>query len=74
MPTENIFIVHPANTEQAHALKAFAKALKIKFEVTTEKAYNPEFVEKIQKSKKEFEEGKFTRVEKDNLQQFLGLK
>jgi len=44
-----------------------------KFEVTTEKAYNPELVEKIQKSKKEFEEGKFTRVEKDNLQQFLGL-
>jgi hypothetical protein len=31
-------------------------------------------VEKIQKSKKEFEEGKFARVEKDNLQQFLGLK
>jgi len=74
MQTENIFIVRPANTEQAHALKAFAKALKIKFEETTEKTYNPEFIEKIQKSKKEFEEGKFTRVEKDNLQQFLGLK
>jgi len=74
MQAENIFIAHPANTEQAHALKAFAKALKIKFEVTTEKAYNQGFVEKIQKSKKEFEEGIFTRVEKDNLQQFLGLK
>jgi len=73
MHTEDIFIVHPANTEQVQALKAFAKALKIKFEVTTEKAYNPEFVEKILKSKKEFKEGKVIRVEKDHLQQFLGL-
>jgi len=74
MQTENIFIVHPANEEQVKALKAFAKALKIKFEVTTEKAYNADFVEKIQKCKKEIEEGKFKRVEKDDLQQFLGLK
>jgi len=57
MPTENIFIVHPANTEQAHALKAFVKALKIQFEVTSEKAFNPEFVEKIQKSKKNLKKG-----------------
>jgi hypothetical protein len=74
MPTDNIFIVHPANEEQVNALKAFVKALKIKFEVTTEKAYLPDFVAKIQKSKKEIEEGKFTRVEKDDLKQFLGLK
>jgi len=74
METENIFIVHPANEEQVNALKAFVKALKIKFEVTSEKAYNLDFVAKIQKSKKEFEAGEFTRVEKDNLQQFLGLK
>lgn len=74
MQTENIFIVHPANEEQVNALKAFVKALKIKFEITTEKAYNADFVEKIKNSKKEFEEGKFTRLEKDDLQQFLGLK
>jgi hypothetical protein len=74
MPTENIFIVHPANEEQVNALKAFVKALKIKFEVTSDKAYHPDFVAKIQKSKKEIEEGKFTRVEKEDLQQFLGLK
>jgi hypothetical protein len=74
MQTENIFIAHPTNEEQVNALKAFVKALKIKFEVTTEKAYNADFVEKIEKSKKEFEDGKFTRVEKDDLQQFLGLK
>ena len=55
MQTENIFIVHPANTEQVNALKAFVKALKIKYEETSPKAYNPEFVAKIQKSKDEFE-------------------
>ena len=74
MSTENIFIVHPTNTEQANALKAFIKAMKIKFEIKTEKSYNPEFVKKIQKSKKEFEEGKSVSVEKENLKQFLGLK
>jgi hypothetical protein len=74
MQTKNIFIVHPANTEQVNALKAFVKALRIKFEETSPKTYNPEFVDKIQKSKKEFEEGKFIRIEKNDLQQFLGLK
>jgi hypothetical protein len=39
--SEDIFIVHPATTEQANALKAFVKVLKIKFEVTKEKTYNP---------------------------------
>jgi hypothetical protein len=74
MPIEKIFIVHPANEEQVNALKAFVKALKIKFEITSEKAYNADFVAKIQQSKKEIEEGKFTRIEKDDLQQFLGIK
>ena len=74
MPTEKIFIVHPANEEQVNALKAFVKALKIKFEITSEKAYNPDFVAKIQQSKKKIEEGNFTRVEKEDLQQFLGIK
>ncbi len=74
MQTGNVFIAHPSNDEQLNALKAFLKALKIKFEVTnTENPYKPEFVAKIKKSKQEFEEGKFTRVEKENLQDFLGL-
>jgi len=34
--------------------------------------YNPEFVAKIQQSQQEFEEGNFTRVKKEDLQQFLG--
>ena len=46
--------MHPANKEQLSALKAFAKALKVKFETST---YNTDFVAKIQKSKKEAEQG-----------------
>ena len=71
MQTESIFIVHPT-TEQVDALKAFIKALKIKFEVAaSDKLYNPDFVAKIKKSKQEFERGDFTRVEKADLQTFL---
>ena len=59
---------------QIEAIKAAMKALKIKFEISTEKTnYDPEFVEKIVKSKKEIAEGKVTRVKKDDLQNFLGL-
>ncbi len=73
MQTENIFIVHPANEEQANALTAFIKALKIKFEVMTEKSYNPEFVAKIQESRAQYQEGNYTRIDKEDLQEFLGL-
>jgi len=37
-------------------LKAVAKALKISFE-TEEKPYNPEFVDKIKESRKQFDNG-----------------
>jgi len=48
MQTQNVFIVHPSNTEQIKALKAFVKALKIKFEIATpEKPYDPAFVDKV---------------------------
>jgi len=73
MATENIFIVHPENTEQVNALKAFVKALKIKFEIANEKPYNQDFVVKIKKSRKEFKEGNFKHIEKEDLQSFLGL-
>ncbi len=73
MRTENTFIIHPETTEQENALKAFIKALKIKFEVSNEKPYNPDFVTKIEESRKQVKEGKTTRVEKEKLQQFLGL-
>jgi adenylate kinase family enzyme len=73
MKTQEIFIAHPKTTEQFNALRAFMQALKIRFEVTKEEDYNPDFVAKIQQSRKEFAEGKFTRVDKNDLQNLLGL-
>ncbi|QOW10813.1 hypothetical protein Q73A0000_10730 [Kaistella flava (ex Peng et al. 2021)] len=72
MKTQDIYILEPNTSEEANALKAFAKALKIKFEVK-EKPYNPEFVAKILESQKQAKEGKVTRVKKENLKEFLGL-
>lgn len=54
-------------------MKAFAKALKIKYEVAKNGDYNPDFVAKIEKSEKEFEEGNYTRVGKKDLKNFLGM-
>ncbi len=73
MKTENAFIIHPESIEQENALKAFAKALKMKIEVAKEKPYDPEFIAKIQESRQQFKEGKVTRVKKENLKEFLGL-
>jgi hypothetical protein len=61
------------NTTQIEALKAFMKALKIKFELTNDKPYNPEFVDKILESKKQLEQGEVIRVKKEDLKQFLGV-
>jgi phosphoribosylamine-glycine ligase len=72
MQTNNI-TAHTEDASQIEAVKAFMKALKIKFEISKEKSYNPEFVKKIEKSKKELKEGKSTRVKKEDLQSFLGL-
>lgn len=53
--------------EQLNALKAVLKALKMKFEVSQEKTYNAEFVEKIVKSRKEIQEGKGTILRLEEL-------
>ncbi len=59
-------IVHPENKEQLTALKAFMKALKISF--TEQKAdYDPEFVEKIQKSRAQVKNGETRTVNIDDL-------
>jgi hypothetical protein len=42
--------------------------------VTKDVNYNPEFLAKIEKSRKQFEDGEFVSVEKDQLEEFLGLK
>jgi len=67
MPSGNIFIVRPANTEQELALKAFVKALKIKFVVTNQENYKPEFVAKINESKEQYSKGEFTVIKTEDL-------
>lgn len=67
MKAEDIYIIHPENEEQANALKAFVKALKMKFEIAKEKAYNAEFVEKIKRSKKQHLEGKDVVIKTEDL-------
>ena len=49
---------YPSDTSQIQAIKAFMKALKIEFKVAKEEPYNPEFVAKIQKSRKDYKDGK----------------
>ena len=73
MKAQDIFIAQPESREQVEALKAFMKALKIKFEVSSDENYNPEFVEKLLKSRKQAREGKVTRVKKEELKEFLDL-
>ncbi len=69
----NTIILHTETKEQENALKAFAKALKIKFEVSKEKSFNPDFVEKIKQSENEFEEGNYSKVDKKDLKNLLGI-
>ncbi len=67
------FTIHTEDKEHLNALKAVLKALKVKFEIIDDKAYNAEFVAKIEKSKKEIQEKKTTKVSMDELDEFLGL-
>lgn len=71
MEAQNIIIAHPDNNEQIEAIKAFMKALKIKFEVAKESAYDKEFVKKIKKAIKQVENGETVAI--DNIDEFLGL-
>lgn len=56
--------MHPENKEQLTALKAFAKAMNVKFE-TNKNSYNTDFVKKIKESKRQVEEGNFTTLDQD---------
>ena len=69
------FTVHTENKEQLNALKAFMKALNIKFEIGKgkESQYDSDFVSKIQESEKHYQKGNFTTIQKENLKEFLGL-
>jgi len=66
-------IVEPKSRKQLNAIKAVLKALDVTFRKEEESPYNPEFVARIRKSEQQFEEGKVTRVTKENIQSFLGL-
>lgn len=58
---------------QIEAVKAALKTLKIRFEITEQKPYNPTFVAKIKKSRQEHKDGNFVTVEKENFKTFLGI-
>ncbi len=61
-----ILIAHPDNKEKLVALKAFMKALKIRFE-EEKPLYNPEFVEKRNRGKKDFEAGRYKAIKTEDL-------
>ena len=62
-------IAHPANEQEMNVIKAFFKALKIKFETSKadDSPYNPEFVEKILQGKKDIEQGKGVTLSMEEL-------
>lgn len=58
---------HTQDASQIVAVKAFMKALKIKFEITKDKPYNPEFVEKIISGDDDYKAGKGRKVTVEEL-------
>ena len=58
------------DVSQIDAIKAFMKALKIKFEIA-DKPYNPEFIAKIKHSEDDFKNGKFTTVKVESLSNYI---
>ena len=66
MKTQDI-IVHPANAQEMSVIKTFFEALKIKFEVAKDSPYDPEFVDKIEKSRKQAAEGKTVKIDLDDI-------
>lgn len=60
-------IVYPKNQHQLKAIKAFLKELDINFKKEESSTNNGEFVAKIKKSEKNFEEGKHTTINVEDL-------
>lgn len=58
-----ILTAYPEKEEQLVALKAFLKALKIKFEGKEISPYDKKFVEKIKKADKNASQGDFLTIE-----------
>lgn len=56
-------VIHPQNKEQLDAVKAFVKALKIKFEtIENDAPYNPAFVKRVLAADRSSKEGNVTRI------------
>lgn len=66
MNTSNIIIAHP-NEDKLESLKAFLKALKIKFEVSKGNLYNDDFVKMIQKGDEDIKNGKGKKISLDEI-------
>jgi hypothetical protein len=73
-PPEQTFIVHPVNIEQGSVIKAFFKALQIKFEIVDEIPYNKDFIDMVLQADDSIKKGKgklVTSDEFDNLWKIL---
>jgi hypothetical protein len=66
MRTSNIIIAHP-DDDKFESLKAFLEALKIKFEIATEKPYDDNFVKMIMKGDEDIKEGRGRRITLDEI-------
>ena len=66
MNSSDIIIVHPSE-DKIEALKAFLKALKIKFEIATSKPYNDDFVNDILQGDEDIKNGKGKKITIKNL-------
>ncbi len=61
-----ILIAHPESKEKMAALKAFMKALKIRFE-EDKSPYSAEFVEKMKRSEEQFIAGDYKAIKTEDL-------
>jgi len=64
-------IVH-AEVEKIEKITAFLRELQVSFETAEEiSTYNSDFIEKIKNSQKQYKEGKFKTVAKEDLEAYL---
>ena len=59
---QTIITAYTEDASQIEAVKAIMKALKIKFEISTEKPYNPKFVSMVLEAEQEIKQGKGLKV------------
>jgi|EndMetStandDraft_4_1072995.scaffolds.fasta_scaffold00485_18 hypothetical protein len=59
-------VMLPENKEQLSAIKAFAKAINVKFK-TEKKHYNPEAVAKVRQGEEDYKKGKVVKIAIEDL-------